>query len=116
MNSLWFVVSKLPQGIYSRCGSLDSSIFAKYAFAHFCEQAMLFQRNTALSCSQSAHGVKSLPHILQGFCTVDGICGSLRNGLVHAVDHQIPEVGGTCTAAREGFRFKRMRKIVAAER
>ena len=49
------------------------------------------------------------PHILQGFCTVDGICGSLRNGLVHAVDHQIPEVGGTCTAAREGFRFKRMR-------
>lgn len=77
MNSLWFVVSKLPQGIYSRRGSLDSSILAKYAFAHSREQAMLFQRNIDLSRSQSAHGVKSFPHILHGFCTVAGIWGLL---------------------------------------
>lgn len=84
-------------------GCRDSSIFAKYFFAHSGEQAADFQRNMELSFSQSGQGVNSLPHIRHFFFTLN------------AINDQVPEVGGTAAAACQAFRLERMGEAVAAK-
>ena len=68
-----------PVFVVNQC-RLDISIFAKYSFAHFGEQATLLQRNIVLSFSQSPQGVNIFPQVLHGFC----IFSVIRSLLIRA--------------------------------